>query len=952
MGKKVLIVDDDPALRRLISYSFQKEYTFVEASTVAEAVRCLDEDPGIHVIILDLDLRAGGKGTALLDRIKEHSARYKVIVQTAHDEILPPDAAGELDVFVYLTKMPRDKSQSQIPQLRFALRQAFKDISITEHLKVQKAINSNEELKAILDLICKLTLERIDGYVCHIRLFDLKKGDYVVAGYWGPPEVESLFGRPKKLSESVSGRVAEANVPTVIDDLQGDEEFVKMKERVLGEGGLNAETLAYLDTVASAYIVPISTGIFENNEVDAVFNISSTSTHFFTPEKQKVIDDFVVQVNLAIAKEWLRHKRDEVHKDYSDSSNLLEQISEQLKGPDILQNIYRIVVEGVVKIVNPEMISVFLYNEESKLLEKVAEKIGDVWVTDLDESYHPGESLTGKVYKSGVAKKINGDPTADPDYGPLEKAVAESDNGNPTRRELDLQKLPSGFINHYLGVPLMIANKPIGVIRAVNKKSGYYDLMGVSQVKEQEECLLRRGFSTDCATVLGIIASHLAVAIQNAKLINKLSGTISQLQTLTRVARRVSSNYEMEKDDLLHLIVRRAAEVTNAVICMLFLKDEQEEFVKLDQVFGMPKVEGLSYRLGEGKTGTVAQTGKAIVEPKLDPNHKGKYDHIVLAHLKELKGERTELESFMAAPIIIEDKSRVSGQNIIGVLKVINKLNSQPFNDDDGSIFETFASQIGVAIAIADRNVELTHLVGGVVHEINNTSGLIPTNISILRKQLGPISEATERTLKRIDQVTTAAVEFSNDLLGFSERQMKARKPRDINELIDEALEPLSSSTIYISNFDQVTFDPQYSTEPIMCNINGTPFIHIVRNIVVNAYHAMEGVEGGGRLEISTSTDVTGKIAHVKFVDNGHGITEEQMPRLFHADFSTKDSPKGNGLGLWLVKTYLRRMGGSITVESTAGHGATFEIRIPTTKQQQGEATDGETYQGVVGGGQ
>jgi signal transduction histidine kinase/CheY-like chemotaxis protein len=938
MGKKILLVDDDPALRRSIKYSFRKEYTFVEASTVAEALRRLNEDPSIHVIILDLDLQAGGKGTALLDRIKENSARYKIIVQTAHDEILPPDEAGDLDVFVYLTKIPKFKSQSPFSQLRFALRQAFKDISITEHLKVQKAINSNEGLKAILDLICKFTLERVDGYVCHIRLFDLKKGDYAVAGYSGPVEVEPLFGRPKKLSESVSGRVAEANVPTAIDDLQHNEEFVKMKERVLAEGGLNAETRQYLDTVASAYIVPISTGVFENNEVDAVFNISSTSTHFFTPAKQRVIDDFVVQVNLAIAKGWLRNRRDEVHQDYSQSSNLLVQISEQLKGPDILQNIYRIVVEGVANIVNPEMISVFLYNEESKLLEKVVERIGDDWVTNLNESYRPGESLTGKVFTSGKAKKSNGDPTADPDYG-----LSEDDR--PSRRELDLKKLPSGFINHYLAVPLTIADKTIGVIRAVNKKSGYYDLMGANHVKEQEECLLRRGFSTDCATVLGIIASHLAVAIQNATLINKLSGTISQLETLTRVARRVSSNYEMEKDDLLHLIVRRAAEVTNAVICMLYLKDEQEEFVKLDQVFGMPKVEGLSYRLGEGKTGVVARDGKAIVEPRLDPKHKGKYDHLVLEHLRELKGKSAGLESFMAAPIIIEDKSRVSGQNIIGVLKVVNKLNSQPFNEDDLSIFETFASQIGVAIAIADRNFELTQLVGGVCHEINNTSGIIPANVQPLRDMIGPINEAAEKTLKRIDLLATLSVEFANDLLGFSEREMKERKPRNINELIDEALEPLSSFTINISNFDQVTLDPQYSAEPIMCNINETPFIHIVRNIVVNAYHAMEGSEEGGRLEISTSTDATGKIAHVKFVDNGHGIKKEDLTKIFHANFSTKSSPKGNGLGLWLVKTYIRRMGGSIAVDSTPGHGATFEIRIPTIKQQQqqGEATDGET---------
>ena len=214
----------------------------------------------------------------------------------------------------------------------------------------------------------------------------------------------------------------------------------------------------------------------------------------------------------------------------------------------------------------------------------------------------------------------------------------------------------------------------------------------------------------------------------------------------------------------------------------------------------------------------------------------------------------------------------------------------------------------------------------------------------------GPINENADKTLKRIDLLARLSVEFANDLLGFSEREMKERKPRDINELIEEACEPLSSSTINISNFDQVWLDRQYSTEPVMCNINETPFIHVVRNIVVNAYHAMEGIKDG-RLEIGTSTDETGKIAHITFTDNGCGIKKQDLAKIFQSNYSTKSSPKGNGLGLWLVKTYLRRMGGSINVVSTPGHGTSFEIHIPTTKQQQGETTDGEKGQGFTGRG-
>jgi signal transduction histidine kinase/ActR/RegA family two-component response regulator len=923
MAKEVLIVEDKWDYRDSIKRAFSKSegYVFHEAASVDEGIAVLERHPSVRVIILDLLLQ-DKSGVELLEWIKPRASGYRVIIHTGHEQMLTAEIAREYGAFYYQAKGDIFSVQS----IRFAVDQAFHGIEgellrkkIGKHLEIQQRINANERLQDILEAICEATRELIGGYTCHIRLFDLKKGDYLLAAYSGPPRVRSIFDPPKKLSEHYSGRVAKDNKPHIAPDIQNEPEFEWLRAQFRAAGELSKEAEEYLDTVRSAYIVPISTNVFEN-EVDAVFNINSAELDYFTEERRKIADDFISQASLAIAKDWLRNKREEVHKDYSLSSNLLVQISEQLKGDEILKNIYRIVIEGIAEIINPEMISIFLYNERTKLLEKVAERIGSRLTHDSDETYKPGQSFTGKVYETGKTIRQNNNPTHHPDYG--ESTV-----------EIDRRKLPSRQISHYLGVPLRTGNKTIGVIRAVNKKSGYYDELGEEKVRDDETCLLKRGFSTDCETVLSIIASHLSVAIKNGELINKMSGRIDQLQALTQVARKVSSNYEMGTDELLELIVHKAAEVTNSVICMLFLKDGHEDRVVLKQAYGLPedKIDGIFYMLGKGKTGEVALTGKSKLEIQAEKSHVGRYDDLILEVLREAEGEQAGIESFMAVPITVEE-SRVSGRETIGVLKVINKKHDHlPFDEDDVKVFETFASQIAVALAIAERSYALAQIVGGVCHEINNSATAIPIFVNKVKELLGRPELGVGERLDRIYILAKQMVEFSNDLLGFTESRMQDRKPSDINVLVEKALEHFSADTINIDNFQQVDVSLRLSEHPILCEVNDTVFIHIARNIIANAYHAMEG-RPEGRLEVRTYVEPSDGIAHIEFADNGHGIKQEHIPKIYRSDFSTKKGAKRNGLGLWLVQTYLRRMGGDISVESVYGRGATFTIRMPTLK--------------------
>jgi signal transduction histidine kinase len=293
---------------------------------------------------------------------------------------------------------------------------------------------------------------------------------------------------------------------------------------------------------------------------------------------------------------------------------------------------------------------------------------------------------------------------------------------------------------------------------------------------------------------------------------------------------------------------------------------------------------------------------------------------------------RLNLETHLAATSARQGEAYSEQENIIGVLKVFNKREGDLlFDNDDLNIFETFASQIGVALAIAERNTTLSELVHGVCHEIRNKLGMIDPNIVLIGEDLDSSEESVVKgkitdKLNRINIVAHQAREFVEDLLAFSVSHFQNRKKLDINMLIEEAITQILASSRNIKNIENIELVREYFEGGVLCDVYRTPFIHIIQNIVINAFEAMDKNEKGF-LTIRTSKDRPGKIASITISDNGKGISEEDLPKIYKATFYNK--PGGNGLGLWLVKTYLPQMDGMISEQSRLDHGTTFTIQLP-----------------------
>ncbi|MEK6578951.1 MAG: ATP-binding protein, partial [Bdellovibrionota bacterium] len=106
--------------------------------------------------------------------------------------------------------------------------------------------------------------------------------------------------------------------------------------------------------------------------------------------------------------------------------------------------------------------------------------------------------------------------------------------------------------------------------------------------------------------------------------------------------------------------------------------------------------------------------------------------------------------------------------------------------------------------------------------------------------------------------------------------------------------------------------------------------VQVFNNLIRNAYQAIDSAKRrAGKIQISTRK--TGKRVEIRIIDNGTGITKEDLIKIFEPNFTTKDSNDGTGLGLSISRRLVRAFGGDVEIEKTVpGEGTTFLVWLPT----------------------
>lgn len=225
------------------------------------------------------------------------------------------------------------------------------------------------------------------------------------------------------------------------------------------------------------------------------------------------------------------------------------------------------------------------------------------------------------------------------------------------------------------------------------------------------------------------------------------------------------------------------------------------------------------------------------------------------------------------------------------------------------------------------------HLACGIVHDFNNIlTAIIGYGHMALMGMPGddPLRMHVQCMLDGADR----AAQLTNDLLLFSRKQIRERKPVDLNDIVAKMEKFLRK--IIGEDIDYVTTREQ---GPIPVLADGHQLEQVLMNLVTNARDAMPR---GGRLQVTTervfvddeSVTTLGpgkpsRCALITVSDTGHGMDPEVLSRIFDPFFTTKEVGKGTGLGLSVVYGIVRQHDGFIRVQSDPGKGTSFRIYLP-----------------------
>jgi signal transduction histidine kinase len=307
----------------------------------------------------------------------------------------------------------------------------------------------------------------------------------------------------------------------------------------------------------------------------------------------------------------------------------------------------------------------------------------------------------------------------------------------------------------------------------------------------------------------------------------------------------------------------------------------------------------------------------------------------------------------------------------LGVLEFFS-LVSRPADPELLEMMGSLGTQIGqfmdrhqmrTRVVQSEKLASLGMLSAGVAHEINNPLAYIATNLGVLerdsrflltlltmyengddilaasqpelhrqierfaaevdmayvRENMGKILDSTRRGVKRVADIV-------QNLRGFTRLDRAEDNQADINEAISAALEMLRGR---LDRYG-ITIEEHKSELPLVA---GSPaqLNQVFLNLLVNAMQAIEVLgRDDGRITI-TAEEKAGEI-WVEVTDNGCGIPEENLPRIFTPFFTTKELGDGTGLGLSITHGIIQDHGGRLQVESIAGQGTCFRVILPITR--------------------
>jgi PAS domain S-box-containing protein len=222
----------------------------------------------------------------------------------------------------------------------------------------------------------------------------------------------------------------------------------------------------------------------------------------------------------------------------------------------------------------------------------------------------------------------------------------------------------------------------------------------------------------------------------------------------------------------------------------------------------------------------------------------------------------------------------------------------------------------------AEKLAAMGQMLAGVAHELNNPLTAILGVTELLRDSEG-VQENTKRQLELTHRQARRAARIVQNLLEFSRPAAPLKKGLDVNTLVERTLQ-LQDHSLRRNNI-HVDFQPHPDLPAVIGDAN--QLIQVFLNLISNAEHAIREVRETGRVQIRIGR--IGEHISVTVQDDGVGVAQEALPRLFDPFYTTKRPGGGTGLGLSICMSIVREHGGSIDVETLPAGGSAFTVYLP-----------------------
>ncbi len=260
-----------------------------------------------------------------------------------------------------------------------------------------------------------------------------------------------------------------------------------------------------------------------------------------------------------------------------------------------------------------------------------------------------------------------------------------------------------------------------------------------------------------------------------------------------------------------------------------------------------------------------------------------------------------------------------------------NERISWPHKDEIGTLVSEYNKMVNkveenaAQLAQSERESAWREMARQVAHEIKNPLTPMKLNIQYLQQAMkndNPnIKDLTNKVadsiVEQIDNLAYIAAEFSN----FAKMPEARPEELELYELLNKAVE------LYL-NDEHIKVTITSPAEKLYVVSDRSQLLRVFTNLLENAKQAIPA-ERQGRIEVTLVRDNNDAV--VTITDNGDGIPEDVVKRIFQPYFTTKSS--GTGLGLAMTRKIIEFWKGTIWFETEEGKGTVFFIKLPLTKQ-------------------